>query len=59
MAQQELAQVLPRPLLILSGVFARPHQIAQGFVSGIRHPDRRQIAGMVAARQFLGIAAGS
>ena len=55
--QQELAQPVPRLQLILLGRFARPHQIAQRFVRGVRHPHGRQLPGAVAARQFLRIAA--
>ena len=55
--QQKLAQPLSRPLLILLGILARPHQIPQRFMRGIGNPHRRQIAGAITARQLLGIAA--
>ncbi len=56
MPQQELAQTMTRPVLILLRVFSGAHQVAQCLVRGIRNPNRRQIAAAIAARQFLGIA---
>jgi hypothetical protein len=43
--------------LILRGILGRPHQVAQRFVLGIGHPQGRQVAGAVAARQPSGIPA--
>ena len=55
MAQQELAQPVPRPQLILLRRLARPHQIAQRLVLRVRHPHRRQVPAAVAPRQLLGV----
>ena len=57
MAQEELAQPMPRAQLILFAILARAHQIAQCFVRGIRDPHRCQIASTVATRQLFRIAA--
>ncbi len=54
--QQKFSQPLTSPVLILPGIFARPHQIAQRFVGRIGHPDRRQVAAAITARQLLGVA---
>jgi len=56
MPQQELAQAVTSAVLILPGVFASSHQIAQRLVVGVGDPHRCKIAGTIAARQFRGIA---
>jgi hypothetical protein len=57
LSQQELAQSMSRAVLILPGVLARSHQVAQGLMGGIGNPHRRQINGATTARQFRGVAA--
>jgi hypothetical protein len=56
-AQQELAQALACPLLILSGILTVSDQVTQSFVRGVRDPHRGEVAGAVAPRQFGGIPA--
>src|SRR5215472_8902100 len=55
--QKELAQPMPGPELILFSRLAGADQIAQCLMSLIGNPNRGQIAGTMAASQFLGIAA--
>ena len=52
MAQQKLAQPMPRAQLILLRGFARAHQIAQGLMRRVRHPHRRQVARAITPRQL-------
>src|SRR6202011_2893016 len=56
-AQQEFAQPMTCPQLILLRRFARTHQIAQRLGTLVQNPHRRQIVGSVTARQLLGIPA--
>lgn len=57
MTQQEFAQPVPRLQLILLGGLPRPHQIPQCFLLRAGHGHSRQLAGAVATRQLLGVAA--
>jgi hypothetical protein len=53
---EELRQPIAGPQLITLGGKPGTYSVAQGLVGRIRHPDRRQIAGSVTARQLLGVA---
>src|SRR5579864_5447142 len=57
MLQQELAQSMSRAVLILPGVLACSHQVAQGLTGSIGNPHRRQITGAITARQFRSVPA--
>src|SRR5574340_875723 len=48
-AAQKLAQPVARAELVLLGTFASPHQIAQGFVGGVRHKDGCQFPRTITA----------
>ena len=52
MAEEELPQPMPRAELIALRGFARPHQIPQGFMRGVRHPHRGQVVRPIAPHQF-------
>jgi hypothetical protein len=56
-AQQKLSQSVAVAKLIFLGRLARPHQIAQSLVCGVRNPHRSQLAGAVTSRQLFRIAA--
>ena len=53
---QELAPAVACARLILARIFARSHQLAQGFLVGIRNPYRRAITSPITARQFRSVA---
>ena len=56
MAQQKLGQPVPGSQLIFFSRFAGTDEISQGLVRFVGDPHRGQIAGTMAARQFLRIA---
>ena len=55
--QEELAQAVAGPQLVFLRRFAGADEIPQRLMSGIGHPHGRQVAGPIAAGQFLGIPA--
>jgi hypothetical protein len=56
MPQQELSQTISCPQLVSLGRFAGSYQIAQGLVSGIRHPYRGQLSRSITPGQLQRIA---
>ena len=56
MPKQELAQLVTGPEQIDLGVIAGAHQVAQGLMRRIGHPDRRQVACAQQTSQGQGIA---